>query len=320
MSRFPVRAQTVVAGLATTAALSPPAAIAAADLAGVGHRWFDLAAQFSAPAAVAALAVTLLLCLLRRRRSLIAGAVVTAACALAAAPQAFPPRTEPQAGAPTVRLYSANLWVGNDDVAAIRDSIAQAKPDVVILIETSDVPYGAIAELTPDLPHRVASPRIDWRGRGARTVVASRWPLTPLREEAGVHAQTTTVRSPLGPLRVTAVHLTRPWPYQIQWEQIRQIEALGEAVAAHPGAARVVAGDFNSVTDARIGRSFAARSGMAPAPAFPGTWPSTLPSWLGIGIDNVWLSPDVAVASRKVGAPNGSDHRPVITVLTRARR
>ena len=38
----------------------------------------------------------------------------------------------------------------------------------------------------------------------------------------------------------------------------------------------------------------------------------------GITIDQVWRSPDLALLSRRLGEPTGSDHRPVITEFTRA--
>jgi endonuclease/exonuclease/phosphatase (EEP) superfamily protein YafD len=317
MTRFRPRAQTVLEVLAALILLGPPTAVAVADLSGVGHRWFDLAAQFSAPAAVGAFAVTLGFAVLRLRTGLMAGALATALCAVAAAPQAFPDR-RPAAEAPAIRLYSANLYVGNDDVAAIEASVKEARPDVVILIEASDAVGDALDRILIDHPHRSTTPRSDWNGRGSRTVIASRWPINSSRDAAGVHAPTAVVRTPLGPIEVTSAHLTRPWPYQVQWEQIRQAEALAQATA-DAGRPRIVAGDFNSVTDARIGRLFAERSGLTPAPSFPGTWPANLPGVLGLGIDNVWVSCDLAVVERRLGRRNGSDHRPVVTVLTRAR-
>jgi endonuclease/exonuclease/phosphatase (EEP) superfamily protein YafD len=314
MPRFRPRVRDVVAGSLTLAILTPPLVVALADLSRIGHRWTDLLAQFSAPAAVAALAATGLLALLRLRRGVIAGAAVCFLCALAAAPQAFPVTAKPEPSGRMIRLYSANLYVGNAEVAAIRDSVRAARPDVVILIEAGDAPYEALDQIVPDLPHRVASPRRLWRGYGERTIIASRWPLGPLRRERDVRVET-----PLGPIEVTAVHLTRPWPFQVQWEQIRDVERVtSQSLGAGP--TRIVAGDFNAVTDARIGTLFRERSGLTPAPAFPGTWPAALPAPLGIGIDNVWVSDDLAIVERRVGRRNGSDHRPVVTVIGRARR
>jgi endonuclease/exonuclease/phosphatase (EEP) superfamily protein YafD len=35
-------------------------------------------------------------------------------------------------------------------------------------------------------------------------------------------------------------------------------------------------------------------------------------------IDQVYRTPDLALVSRKLGRPTGSDHRPVVTEITRA--
>jgi endonuclease/exonuclease/phosphatase (EEP) superfamily protein YafD len=59
---------------------------------------------------------------------------------------------------------------------------------------------------------------------------------------------------------------------------------------------------------------------LRPAAGFPGTWPAALPSALAITIDQVYASPDLAFISRRLGQPTGSDHRPVVTEITRAAR
>jgi endonuclease/exonuclease/phosphatase (EEP) superfamily protein YafD len=46
-----------------------------------------------------------------------------------------------------------------------------------------------------------------------------------------------------------------------------------------------------------------------------GSWPSWLPSWLGIPIDHVLVSPELVVARRTLGASAGSDHRLVTVEL-----
>ena len=151
-------------------------------------------------------------------------------------------------------------------------------------------------------------------------MIASRWPLT-VRDDPpdGLHAVAATARTPLGPIHVVGVHLTRPWPFQHSWGQISQTMALDGIVEGLDGPV-VVAGDFNSVSSARIGRQIRRDIGLRPAPGFPGTWPTDLPSALGITIDQVYASPDLAFVSRRLGQPTGSDHRPVVTEFTRATR
>jgi endonuclease/exonuclease/phosphatase (EEP) superfamily protein YafD len=43
-------------------------------------------------------------------------------------------------------------------------------------------------------------------------------------------------------------------------------------------------------------------------------------TYLGLTIDQVYHSPGLAIMTRSLGRPTGSDHRPVVTEITRARR
>lgn len=296
--------------------LGPGLVTATAALSGIGHRWIDLLAILAAPGLVSAALASALLALCRRPEAW-AGAVVMALGLFAVLPQAEPggPAADPRG--PTLRLYVANLYARNEDAEAVVAAIREANPDVVMLIELADGPAGRLDEALAGLPHRHVTARQPWRGGGARTVIASRWPLGPLEEPPGLHVASTVARTPLGPIRFTAVHLTRPWPFQPQEGQIQQSEALAE-FHDMVGEASVVAGDFNTTSTARIGRWLRQRTGLIPAPAVPGTWPAGLPSALGVGIDHVWHSEDLAVLERSLGRPTGSDHRAVITVLGRA--
>jgi endonuclease/exonuclease/phosphatase (EEP) superfamily protein YafD len=94
--------------------------------------------------------------------------------------------------------------------------------------------------------------------------------------------------------------------------------ALTERRKAAPDHPVIAAGDFNSVSTARIGRQIQADMGLIPAPGWPATWPSQAPAFAGITIDQVYRSPDLALITRHLGQPTGSDHRPVVTEFTRA--
>lgn len=298
--------------------LAGPLMLGLLALSGVGHRWVDVLFQFTAPALILTAVLTAALLVARRKRAALVGLGATLALALAAAPQWFPPSATPRPGAPIVRLYSANLWALNADVEAIDASIDAADADILVLVELGDAPAARVDRMLADYPHRIATPRIDRPSGAARSVIASRWPLTAIRDRPdGLHAVGATVRTPIGPLNVMGVHLTRPWPFQEQWGQISQTMALDAVVADLTGPV-VVAGDFNSVSSARIGRQIRRDLGLFPAPGFPGTWPAAAPSALGVTIDQVYRSPDLAFVSRRLGRPTGSDHRPVVTELTLA--
>lgn len=299
-------------------ALTAPFGLGLLALSGVGHRWVDILLQFTAPALIVTAAVTVLVIIARLKRAAWHGLAATAILAMSVAPQWFPSSPAPRAEAAIVRLYSANLWALNTDVSAIAASIAEADADIVLLVELGDAPAARLDQLLAHYPHRVASPRIDRSSGAARSILASRWPMTTIRDRPdGLHAIGAVVRTPLGPLNVLGVHLTRPWPFQEQWGQISQTMALQAVVADLTGPV-VVAGDFNSVSSARIGRQIRRDIGLHPAPGFPGTWPADAPAALGMTIDQVYRSPDLAFVSRRLGLPMGSDHRPVVSEFTLA--
>lgn len=304
--------------LAASALVAAPLAIAVSALSGFGHRGPDLLAQFVAPALWGAMVLTVGFLLIRRPGWAAAAAAVAALLLAAAGPQWFPPTGEAAPDSARLRLYSANLWARNDDTAAIAASIRDADADILVLIELGDAPAARLDALLAAYPHRVVTPRIDRASGAARSVIASRWPLAAIPDRPdGLHAVAAVAETPLGPVNVVGVHLTRPWPFQEQWGQISQTMALTDIRRSLDGPV-IVAGDFNSVSSARIGRQVKADLGLLPAAGFPGTWPAAAPAGLGVTIDHVWRSPDLALSGRRLGLPTGSDHRPVVVELTRA--
>lgn len=298
--------------------LTPALILAAIVVAGFENRWVDLLAQFTAPALIATAVLTAGLGLLRMKAAGLLSILVAALLAFTVWPQWFPAGPAADPDAPVVRLYSANLFHLNNDTAAIRRSIEAADPDIVVLIELGEAPGDDLDRLLEGYPHRSTSMLPDREQHRPRSLVASRWPLMArTAPPAGLQAVAVTSRSPLGPIDVVGVHLTRPWPFKDSWGQISQAMALDELVKGFDGPV-IVAGDFNSVSSARIGRQVRRDMGLRPAPGFPGTWPSGLPSVLGLTIDHVYASDDLAFVRRRVGADMGSDHRPVVVDFTRA--
>ncbi|WP_339914999.1 endonuclease/exonuclease/phosphatase family protein [uncultured Brevundimonas sp.] len=292
--------------------------IAIAALSRIEHRWADILAQFTAPALAMALMLLALSLLLRRPATAGLVAIVAGVLLIAVWPQWAPSDNIARPDAPMVRLYSANLWARNTDVEAIRRSIATADADVVILIELGDVPAGRLDDILTGYPHRVITPRVDRYGGAARSLIASHYPLTAVADVAdGLQDVVAVAETPLGPVNVVGVHLTRPWPFQYQWGQISQVQALARRRATLTGPV-IVAGDFNSVSTGRIGRQVQAEAGLVPAPGWPGTWPSIAPAAVSMTIDQVYRSPDLAFVSRRLGRRTGSDHRPVVTEFTLA--
>lgn len=309
----------LAANLAAGAMLLGLAAFGVAALSGIGHRWVDILAQFTAPALTAALALGLVCLILRLWPAAGVGAGVGLVLLVALWPQWTPPMGAARPGQPALRVYSANLWARNADVAAMRRSIVAANADIVILVEFGDVAAANADTILAGYPHRAFIGRVERPSGAARSVIASRHPILRQLPDPpdGLSTVGAVVDTPLGPIDVFGVHLTRPWPFQYQWGQITQVMALQARRDAAPDHPVIAAGDFNSVSSARIGRQVQSDLGLVPAPGWPGTWPSRLPALLGMTIDQVYRSPDLALIDRRLGQPTGSDHRPVITEFTR---
>lgn len=309
----------LAANVTASALLLGLAAFGAAALSGIGHRWVDILAQFTSPMLLAAVGVTVVCLLFRLWPASIVGGLACVVLALSVWPQWTPTKGTPVPDQPIVRVYSANLYVFNTDVAAMRRSIAAADADILVLVELGQAPASRLDQLLPDYPHRVLIGQAR-AGDHARSIIASRYPILqglPERPD-GLSAVGATVQTSIGPINVFGVHLTRPWPYQYQRGQISQVMALAERMKAAPDHPVIAAGDFNSVSSARIGKQIQSDLGLVPAPGWPGTWPSQIPAFAGITIDQIYRSPDLALITRRLGEPTGSDHRPVITEFTRA--
>ena len=297
--------------------LLAPAAIAVAALSGHGHRWSDLLAQFVAPALIMAAALLVGAVLLRSRVLSLGAIIVCGLLLLAGSRQWATPRGEPEPGSPVLTLYSANLHIRNEDVEAMAASIAAGDADVVVLVEVGPAPSAALDRILAGYPHRVVSGRVD-RPLPSRSLIASRYPLEQIRLRIpSLHIVAAQAETPLGPITVAGPHFTRPWPYQIQWEQIRQAEGLAAWAQSVEGPV-LVAGDFNSVSSGRIGGIVQNEGDLIAAPGWPGTWPARLPAFASLTIDQVYRSSELAIIDRRLGRSMGSDHRPVITRFVRA--
>jgi endonuclease/exonuclease/phosphatase (EEP) superfamily protein YafD len=298
--------------------LAAPLVIAGAALSGIGHRWVDLVAQFTAPALMVAVAVVAAAAAARLRAVLLGAVVVSALVLIAGSAQWAPPRGEGAPDGPGVTLYSANLHRDNEDVEAIARSVQASEADLVVLVEVGPAVTPALDRILASYPYRVVTPPLDQAGGVVRSVIAGRRPLVDLNLKiAELSVVAARAETAMGPVTVAGVHMTRPWPYQFQWGQIRQAQGLADWARATPGPL-IAAGDFNSVSSARIGRQIRADGGLIPAPGWPGTWPADLPAFAAITIDQVYRSPELALVERRLGLDTGSDHRPVITRFVRA--
>jgi endonuclease/exonuclease/phosphatase (EEP) superfamily protein YafD len=290
--------------------------------AAIDERVIDFFAQFGAPTLSLCVLALALALVLRRWKPAAGLAVAAAVLLLALRGQWFPAHAPALAGAPPARIYFANIWNENRDIARAARSVSDAHPDVAAMVEFSDPHRAAQSVLFPALPYRVLSPGNPIYAGQPGAVIASRWPLQPL--VSGVtwnfNILAARVERPGAPFRLIVVHLTRPWPFRKSSNQADQIRRLEAALATPSDVPTVVVGDFNATTSGARLKSLMMYESLTPAPAVIGDWPSALPGPFRIGIENAFAGPGLSILSRRIAEPTGSDHRPIVLEIAPAKR
>ena len=119
----------------------------------------------------------------------------------------------------------------------------------------------------------------------------------------------------IGGMRIVGVHSALPFRPE---DQVRHIDRLIALRAAHTGP-MIIAGDFNMTPWSYGLQRFLARADLRRHATFLRSWPTDgqyrlpFPAFL---IDHVITTPDIRTVSIRIGPNLGSDHLPVIAVLS----
>lgn len=233
-------------------------------------------------------------------------------------PELRPARPVPAeaAGAPRLRLFSANLLFDNVHMEGIAGEIRRARPDVVVLQELSPANLDALQKsgALEDFPFTLTTPKPNPTGSGVFSklpfVAADSWNVF------GMNNARITLEVGGRRLRLYDIHTNAPFgaPGAPRWEQ--QLASIRASVVRENDPL-IVAGDFNATYGHRRFRDLL-DAGLRDAHVergrgFARTWPrdmALVPPL--VRIDHVLVSKRVAVLSVSEGVGRGSDHRPVI--------
>ncbi|MEM9563455.1 MAG: endonuclease/exonuclease/phosphatase family protein [Actinomycetota bacterium] len=222
------------------------------------------------------------------------------------------------APADAITVYSANVLFDTGRPADIAASAVASGADVIVLQE---VTWNTLQELKaqPALDDYAYRSNAGERGPVSGKIIWSRWPLSDVTVEPFVASRSlsATVESPQGSFRLTNVHTAAPssrttvWPWQVQFEQLRQVPTTEPAV---------LAGDFNATGDHRPFRQLLDQGWTdvhePKGCGFDATWPARGPIPTPFyRLDHVLVTDHFEVLDVRLGDPAGSDHIPVITEL-----
>ncbi|MBB4687813.1 endonuclease/exonuclease/phosphatase family protein [Amycolatopsis jiangsuensis] len=217
---------------------------------------------------------------------------------------------QPEAHGATVRVMSANLYLGEADPVTVVRLVRENRVDVLNLLEMTPAAVSGLekAGLFQELRYRVLHPASGASGSG----IVSRFPLTEEDYAGDSAAKQPGAEADLGgglKLEVVAVHPRSPDVGFEGWEQ--ELRDLSRAIGEH--GLRVLAGDFNATLDHAALRTVLSR-GYVDAAATRGdgldpTWPATMVPFAPL--DHVLVDRRVAVRDYRVLDVPGTDHHAV---------
>jgi len=251
------------------------------------------------------LAAMMTVAFLALRQPVAAGACAAAVLAfiLALIPQAFPGGPAPAAGKPALRMVFANLYIYNPHPERLLRFIQRERPDIVATVESGE---RAHAVLLPSL--EALYPYHYYWGQ---TAVLSRFPIADTSHSSYEMALVTgDIATPSGTVHLAVAHFDEPIPlrHNLQGEQADFLEAN----AALPGERNaLIVGDFNSDFSAFRLQVLAKDLGLHALAAPSGTWPTFLPAYFRLAIDNAMAGPGWSLGNRVVSPKFGSDHRAI---------
>ncbi len=281
--------------------------------------WFWIAELFThfrihLIAVLATLSGLLLICRYWRWATVMLGATALAAWPVVAL---LMPASQPPAGKTQLKLISANVLYANHDYEAFRRLVADEDPDLLLVVEYTAAWEEHLQDLREEYPYALLDPR----EQGCGIALFSKLPLN--------HAETRGLLDPGLPmafadvqvdgqiLNIIGVHLLSPLDptrYSLRNEQLQE---LARTVSATPSP-KIVVGDFNSTTWSPFLQEFLETTGLRDSRqgfGFQPSWPQQM-ALLRIPIDQLFVSSEIHVHRRVVGPDIGSDHFPIISLIS----
>ncbi|MDQ7249200.1 endonuclease/exonuclease/phosphatase family protein [Dongia sedimenti] len=234
----------------------------------------------------------------------------------------FLPYPEPAAlvaGSP-LKVLSLNLWYENEDHMRTVQALLESGADVIATVETTAEWRDSLQDLASVYPYR-----IDCVGKAFRCGVAlfSKLPFQASFAGRIDGALPTIAQVTIDwqgePLTIAALQLINPLIGIEEDFQAQQAEVATDYFAKLPGDL-VVMGDFNSTPWSRLQKEFRARTGLDNRGRLAFTWPSWAPGIFRLPIDQIFVRGGIVARNVRPGAPEGSDHLPILGDIYRKAR
>jgi endonuclease/exonuclease/phosphatase (EEP) superfamily protein YafD len=217
-----------------------------------------------------------------------------------------------------LKLMLANVMVGNTRYADLLSLVEAEKPDVLVLQEYTPEWQRNTAVLQTEFPYNLGVAK---QG-GAGIALFSRFPTKDIHVvdfDASAHDGILAVIDVNG-AAVTLLTIHPLTPMRNDKFASRNYELQESArILRQQSKPKIMIGDLNTSIWSPYFRDLTRDAGMRDARlgyGALGSWPSPLPAFLRLPIDNCLVSEDICVEDLRLGPQIGSDHLPLIVELT----
>jgi endonuclease/exonuclease/phosphatase (EEP) superfamily protein YafD len=225
-----------------------------------------------------------------------------------------------------LRLYVHNVLYTNTDLTAVAAQVEDEAPDIVAIVELSHDNVDSLRSTHVLDSYPFHSERLADDGYGYG--VWSKVPMTDAQfQDEPDRTLCSAVLRPAGrtPITFLLVHTIAPVAAGHSMAWARDLDVIHARVRDTNGPL-VLAGDFNATIPMRRLRRVVRAGQLRDAATTTGrgwqlTWPSGWRFVPGLmRLDHVFHSGDLTVTDYRLGAPTGSDHRPLLVTVADSRR
>lgn len=272
---------------------------------------FDLFAHFRVQYLAALLVATIIAALARSR----GGSIAIGALAVLNALVILPLWVGRGEGERVLRVAHVNVFTANRRHEDVKRWISSSDADAVFALEVNDRWARALVTTTG---YHVALSAPRQGNFGMMLLVLGSSSDAALAEGIDLPAIEVTI----GGVRVLGLHTVPPVSTDYSARRDAMLDAAAEWAKSQRAPA-VVVGDYNATPWSAAFRKFIRTSGLRDSARGFGVQPSwnmsrsPVAMLLRIPIDHCAHSPDLVTIDRRLGPPNGSDHRPLIVDLAR---
>jgi endonuclease/exonuclease/phosphatase (EEP) superfamily protein YafD len=214
-----------------------------------------------------------------------------------------------------LRVMTFNLAWSNGNLDAIEKEIVDADPDLLFLTEVANRHAPLLERLAARYPNRERALTDQFFGRvplGAMQRIATQQYASLWVVESDLAGRKLTIFGghPYPPIGDDWDRVNALW-----FSQTRAELAFIEGQNAEDRGAVILLGDLNATPWCERLRDLLHYGKLKRAGGWLGTWPTDVPGWAGIPIDQVLISDDFRVLGRSTTSGAGSDHRALVVDL-----